>query len=114
MFHVYRVALRDAIRTCAKFVARNPHVVAEQSACFYVGSTGLDVNDRIQAHINGTGRGGHHIVRDYASTGMRGRVNVVTVRDFATRAEAEAFEKEHAASLVAQGYGIWVNHKARR
>jgi hypothetical protein len=111
-FSVYSIRLSQDVWLWRKFFRRNEDAAGAQA--FYVGSTGVAVDDRVEAHMAGNpGRGGNDVVRRFANT-TTGEVEVACLGTYATRAEAEAAEKAEASRLRRGGMGVWCNQKPRR
>lgn len=117
MYSVYHVVLDVSVSSCHKFMARNPHLIgrrvrAGDQRCYYVGSTGQTVDERVGQHYRGE-LGGNHIVERYGLVSTAG-LSYETIGTFRTREEAEQVEKDYARELQRHGHGAWTNIKARR
>ena len=111
-YSVYSIRLNEDVWLWRKFLRRNEPKAGAQA--YYVGSTGVDVEDRLKAHMAGNpGRGGNAVVRRFANTST-GEADVSCLGTYATREEAEAAEQAEASRLRRGGMGVWVNRKPRR
>lgn len=106
MFQVYRVPLRETVRASRRFLARNSR--ATSTVSYYVGSTGLSLSARLQAHVR-AGMGGNHIVQRH---GVVGLAEVVSTHE--TREQAQRAEQDYAQALRDAGLGVWCNQKEAR
>ncbi len=100
-YHVYVIALSDAVLQEPRFLRSNPDYVTGKP-CVYVGMTGLDPDRRFDKHMAGIQanryvlRYGRHLLPD-----LYEGFNPMT------REQAQSREVEIAIDLRSAGFGVW-------
>ena len=108
-YRVYIVDLKKAVLGLKKFTARNPDY-QEGKPCVYVGSTGINVEERLKQHLRGKkpkkGKSlSNRYVKEY---GKRLRYNdMKKIRPRKTRLSIEKKEAEVAKELQSKGWAVW-------
>ena len=108
-YRVYIVDLEKAVLGLKKFKSRNPNY-QEGKPCVYVGSTGIDVEERFRQHVCGTkSKKGKSLSNKYAKKyGKRLRYNDMNIiRPRKTRASIERKEADVAMELQSRGWAVW-------
>lgn len=100
-FSVYVVELDKEVLSIPKFVKANPDHDPEK-ACFYVGMTGLDPEERFKNH-----KSGHKANRYVKKHGLWLRKKMFKKYNPMTREEAERKEAELAEELRRKGHAVW-------
>lgn len=98
---VYVVELNKEVLRLKKFLKENPNCDPEK-ACFYVGMTGLDPEERFQNHMRG--HKASNWVRKY---GVCLRPDLFEQFNPMSQDEAAKREVELARELRGKGHGVW-------
>ena len=101
---VYVFRLQDRVwKESPRFRRANPDYRPGKPVV-YVGSTGLAIDQRLEAHLAG-GRTANRYVNKYFKRKMPREYEHIPV--YKTRRRAEAREKRTALELRARGWGVW-------
>ena len=102
-FNVYVVELDKAVLDIRRFIKANPgHDPGK--ACFYVGMTGLDPDDRFDNH-----KRGHKANRYAKKYGLQLRPELYEKYNPMTFQEAQKRESNLAEELRSKGHAVWQN-----
>ena len=100
-YHVYVIALADAVLQERRFRKSNPGYVTGQP-CVYVGMTGLDPDLRFDKHMAGI-QANRYVLRH----GLRLLPDLFDAFNPMTREQAQLKEVEIAIDLRSAGFGVW-------
>ena len=100
-YHVYVIALSDAVLQEPRFLRSNPEYVTGRP-CVYVGMTGLDPDLRFDKHMAGI-QSNRYVLRH----GLRLLPDLYEAFNPMTREQAQLKEVEIAIDLRSAGFGVW-------
>lgn len=108
-YHVYIIDLKKAVLGLRKFKERNANYI-EGKPCVYVGSTGINVEERFKQHVCGhKSKKGKRLSNKYAKKfGNRLRYkDMKNIRTRKTRPSIEQKESEVIKELRSKGWAVW-------
>ena len=100
-YHVYVIALSDAVLQEPRFLKSNPGYVSGKP-CVYVGMTGLDPDLRFDKHMAGI-QANRYVLRH----GLRLLPDLYEAFNPMTRDQAQLKEVDIAIDLRSAGFGVW-------
>ena len=100
-YHVYVIALSDAVLREPRFLRANPGYITGKP-CVYVGMTGLDPDRRFDKHMAGI-QANRYVLRH----GLRLLPDLYEGFNPMTREEAKSREVEIAIDRRSAGFGVW-------
>ena len=101
--NVYVIELDSAVRNVRKFADANPGARLDKP-CLYVGSTGLDPEERFAQHL-----AGYKAARFVKQFGVRLRPRYYAPYNPMTDDDARECEVELARRLRKRGFAVWQN-----
>ena len=108
-YRVYIIDLKKTVLKCPKFKARNPKY-KEGKPCVYVGSTGINTEERFKQHVYGKkSKKGKSLSNKYAKKfGKKLRYkDMKKIRPRKTRTSIELNEEGVAIELQSRGWAVW-------
>ena len=103
---VYVIELKRTVLKNKKFLEKNPDM-KKGKLCVYVGSTGIDPEERFAQHKRGYKSG----LKFVTKFGKCLRLDLVPKykKPFKNSDDAKAAEARHAVRMRKRGYGVWQN-----
>ena len=102
---VYVIELKRTVLKKKKFLEKNPDM-KKGKLCIYVGSTGIDPEERFAQH-----KRGYKASKYVEKFGICPRLDLVPKykKSFKNSDDAKAAEARHAVRMRKRGYGVWQN-----